>query len=139
MSKDKARAVILGMACGDALGAPVEGWTALEIAQKTGLLTDIKPPADLEKEIREAHSERALNAIQRKISVLRMPGLYTDGTQQALILAEMLALHQEENLQYLAAMYLKFSAPIREGELGIFRGAGPDFKTVAERLRLHIS
>ena len=49
--RDRARGVLLGLACGDALGRPVEGWTAERIDREYGTLTDFvgdgvhgKPP-----------------------------------------------------------------------------------------------
>lgn len=37
---DRARGVLLGLACGDALGRPVEGWTAERIDREYGTLTE---------------------------------------------------------------------------------------------------
>ena len=38
-ARDRARGALLGLAAGDALGAPVENWTPEEIARRYGRVT----------------------------------------------------------------------------------------------------
>ena len=64
MSSDAAEGVLLGLACGDALGQPVEGWSADRIEAEYGTLTDMTAGA------------RGLGA-----------GAWTDDTEQAVRLA----------------------------------------------------
>ncbi|MFB6303138.1 MAG: ADP-ribosylglycohydrolase family protein, partial [Haloferacaceae archaeon] len=39
---DRAAGALLGLACGDALGRPVEGWSGAEIARQYGRVTDMR-------------------------------------------------------------------------------------------------
>lgn len=44
--KDKTNGLLLGLACGDALGRPVRGWSGDEIAAEYGILRDMVPDED---------------------------------------------------------------------------------------------
>ena len=75
-ARDRARGALLGLAWGDALGCPVEGWRAAEIARHFGryeTLPNAYPP-----------SVTALPTRRRRR--LRPLGLHSDDTQQALAL-----------------------------------------------------
>jgi ADP-ribosyl-[dinitrogen reductase] hydrolase len=67
---DKFKGCILGLAMGDALGMPVEGFTAQEIEKKVGTVRDMMPAP-------ECHYHYGLQA-----------GQFTDDTQSTLLLAE---------------------------------------------------
>ena len=66
---DRARGCLLGLAIGDALGAPLEGLSAQQIRAHYGLVDDYVDGA---------------RAWKKKPYRWRMPGLYSDDTQQAL-------------------------------------------------------
>lgn len=66
--RDRAAGVLLGLACGDGLGRPVEGWAAERIEREHGTLTDFVGDG--------AHGEP--------------PGTVTDDTQLAVRLARSL-------------------------------------------------
>lgn len=74
--RDRARGAVLGQAWGDALGCPVEGWHADEIARHFGDYATL--PAAYPDSVGELDARR-----QRR---LRPLGLYSDDTQQALAL-----------------------------------------------------
>ncbi len=67
---DRFRGCFLGLAVGDALGMPTEGYTAEEIRSKFGIIKDMMPAP-------EGHFHTGLKA-----------GQYTDDTQETLLLAE---------------------------------------------------
>jgi ADP-ribosylglycohydrolase len=69
---DRFRGCLLGVAVGDALGMPTEGYTALEIKAKFGMVTEMLPAP-------EGHFHSGLLA-----------GQYTDDTEETLLLAESL-------------------------------------------------
>ena len=72
-ARDRARGAVLGLAWGDALGCPVEGWRAAEIARHFGryeTLPNAYPPS--------------VTALPTRR--LRPLGLHSDDTQQALAL-----------------------------------------------------
>ncbi|MDD4093365.1 MAG: ADP-ribosylglycohydrolase family protein, partial [Methanothrix sp.] len=69
---DRFRGCLFGVAAGDALGMPTEGYTAQEIQSKFGLVRDMLPaPA--------GHFHTGLSA-----------GQFTDDTEETLLLAESL-------------------------------------------------
>ncbi|NPV61484.1 MAG: hypothetical protein HPY61_02460 [Methanotrichaceae archaeon] len=67
---DRFKGCLLGLAAGDALGMPVEGFTAAEIASRFGLVKEMMGAPD-------GHFHTGLSA-----------GQYTDDTEETLILAE---------------------------------------------------
>lgn len=69
---DRFRGCLLGVAAGDALGMPTEGYTALEIQSKFGTVSEMMPAP-------EGHFHTGLSA-----------GQFTDDTEETLILAESL-------------------------------------------------
>ena len=72
---DRARGCLLGLAIGDALGAPLEGLSAQQIRAHYGLVDDYVDGA---------------RAWKKKPYRWRMPGLYSDDTQQAMALSDVL-------------------------------------------------
>src|SRR5437764_4578187 len=72
---DRVQGCLLGLAVGDALGAPLEGLSAQQIRAHYGLV--------------DAYAAGA-RAWKKKPYRSRLPGLYTDDTQQALALADIL-------------------------------------------------
>lgn len=69
---DRFRGCLLGVAVGDALGMPTEGYTAGEISSKFGLIREMMPAP-------EGHFHTGLSA-----------GQFTDDTEETLLLAESL-------------------------------------------------
>ncbi len=69
---DRFRGCLLGVAVGDALGMPTEGYTAQEISSKFGLVSEMMPAP-------EGHFHSGLLA-----------GQFTDDTEETLLLAESL-------------------------------------------------
>src|SRR5436309_1272644 len=92
----RARGCMLGLAVGDALGAPLEGLSAPQIRTHYGLITDYVDGAV---------------AWRRKPYRWRMPGLYTDDTQQALALADVLLERGYVDVERLAEVYLALATP----------------------------
>src|SRR5215216_7218083 len=91
LSIDRARGCLLGLAIGDALGAPLEGLSAQQIRAHYGIVVDYVDGA---------------RAWKKKPYRWRMPGLYSDDTQQALALCDVLLGCGRIDLDRLAELYL---------------------------------
>jgi ADP-ribosylglycohydrolase len=109
---DRAQACMLGMAVGDALGAPLEGLVVQQIRSFYGVVTD--------------YVDGSL-AWKRKPYRWRLPGLYSDDTQQALALADTLLACREVDADHLVGLYLQLATP-RGVHLGAHRGVGRTFR-----------
>jgi ADP-ribosylglycohydrolase len=113
---------LLGLAVGDALGAPLEGLSVQQIKSHYGQVTDYVDGA---------------KAWKKKPYRWRLPGLYTDDTQQALALSDVLVACGRVNAQHLAELYLRLATP--EGVfLGAHRGVGRSFRQVLENLKKRV-
>jgi ADP-ribosyl-[dinitrogen reductase] hydrolase len=104
---------VLGLAVGDALGAPVEGWSARQISEQFGTLMHYADTG-------------------------RLPGAYTDDAQQALCIADVLLERGEFDPDALAARFVRLAEPVNDlgdAYFGAFRGAGPGFRESVQALR----
>ncbi|WP_165221351.1 ADP-ribosylglycohydrolase family protein [Aquisphaera insulae] len=115
---DRVRGSLLGLAVGDALGAPLEGLTAQQIRAHYGR---IKNYVD------------GVQAWKRKPYRWRMSGLYSDDTQQALALCDVLLQHGRIDQDHLARIYLDLANP-RGAFAGAHRGIGRSFRKVLANL-----
>ena len=104
----------MGLAIGDALGAPLEGLTAQQIKTHYGR---VKNYVD------------GVQAWKRKPYRWRLRGLYSDDTQQALALCDVLIDHRRIDPQRLAELYLALATP-KGSFLGAHRGIGRTFRQV---------
>ena len=120
---DRVRGCLLGLAIGDALGAPHEGLGSQQIRAHYHLVTDYVDGA---------------RAWKKKPYRWRLPGLYTDDTQQALALADVVLARGVVDLDYLAAIYLDMATP-EDGYAGAHRGVGRSFRQVLADLRRGVS
>ncbi|WP_435021730.1 ADP-ribosylglycohydrolase family protein [Tundrisphaera sp. TA3] len=116
---DRVRGCLLGLAIGDALGGPLEGLGAQQIRAHYQLVTDYVDGA---------------RAWKKKPYRWRMPGLYTDDTQQALALSDNLLAHGRVDVRRLAEVYLDLATP-EAGYAGAHRGVGRSFRQVLADLR----
>jgi ADP-ribosylglycohydrolase len=132
---DRVTGSVLAMAAADALGAVVEGFSSQRISDLFGQLRDfgqvkafyesLDERADLSPKIVASHRQR-----------WRMPGLYTDDTQQAMLLIESLVACGKANRHdYARRLVHCLETNQREDlPLGLFRGYGPGFREVMKRL-----
>lgn len=111
---DLARGSLLAMAVGDALGAPLEGLSAPQIRSHYDQVVDYVD---------------GVRAWKKKPYRWRLPGLYSDDTQQALVLAECLMADGGIDPGRLARIYLAMASP-RGTYLGAHRGIGRSFRQV---------
>jgi ADP-ribosyl-[dinitrogen reductase] hydrolase len=111
---DRVRGCLLGLAVGDALGAPLEGLSAQQIRANYGLVVDYVDGA---------------RAWKNKPFRWRMPGLYSDDTQQALALCDVLLDHRRIDPERLAEIYLALATP-KGNYVGAHRGVGRSFRQV---------
>jgi len=120
---DRARGCLLGLAIGDALGAPLEGLSAQQIRAHYGVVDGYVDGA---------------RAWKKKPYRWRMPGLYSDDTQQALALCDVLIECGQIDAQRLAEIYLELATP-RGSYMGAHRGVGRSFRQVLTDLEQNIS
>ncbi len=132
---DKACGAMLGQACGDALGVLAEN-IPLRFDRKIQQVTTLDIPLPLEKLIKETNTEDDLNILQQYIDHMALPGLYTDDTQQAILLAWSLINNQGVEQEDIAGLWVKGARIPTCGELGIFRQAGSGFKQVVQNLMI---
>ena len=116
---DRVRGALLGLAVGDALGAPLEGLSAQQIRAHYQTVTDYVDGA---------------KAWKRKPYRWRMPGLYTDDTQQSLALCDVLLETGRIDPERLKELYLGLAEP-DNGYAGAHRGVGRSFRQVLAALK----
>lgn len=120
---DRVRGCLLGLAIGDALGAPLEGLSAQQIRAHYGQVDDYVDGS---------------RAWKKKPYRWRMPGLYTDDTQQALALCDVLLGCGRIDPSRLAELYLGLANP-KGSYVGAHRGVGRSFRQVLIDLERGIS
>ena len=120
---DRARGCLLGLAVGDALGAPLEGLSSQQIRAHYGQVVDYVD---------------GVRAWKKKPYRWRMPGLYSDDTQQALALAEVLLERGEVDPACLAQVYRALATP-KGSYLGAHRGISRSFRMVLADLERGVS
>ena len=115
---DRVRGCLLGLAVGDALGAPLEGLSSQQIKSHYGR---VKNYVD------------GVQAWKRKPYRWRLRGLYTDDTQQAMALCDILLEHGRIDQERLAELYLSLATP-KGSFVGSHRGIGRSFRQVLAAL-----
>jgi ADP-ribosylglycohydrolase len=78
-------------------------------------------------------------AWKKKSDRWRLKGLYTDDTQQALALADVLLAFGHVDVDRLAALYLELLAEPTESFCGAHRGVGRSFRQVLTQLQMGVS
>ena len=116
---DRVRGCLLGMAIGDALGAPLEGLGAQQIRAHYHQVTDYVDGA---------------RAWKKKPYRWRLPGLYSDDTQQALVLCDVVLEFGRIDPERVAKLYLDLATP-EGGYAGAHRGVGRSFRQVLADLK----
>ena len=116
---DRVRGCLLGLAIGDALGGPLEGLGAQQIRAHYHLVTDYVDGA---------------RAWKKKPYRWRLPGLYTDDTQQAMALTDVVLARGRVDVDHLATVYLDMAQP-EGGYAGAHRGVGRSFRQVLADLK----
>jgi ADP-ribosylglycohydrolase len=120
---DRVRGCLLGLAVGDALGAPLEGLTPQQIKTHYGR---VKNYVD------------GVQAWKRKPYRWRLRGLYSDDTQQALALCDVLLDWGRVEPERLAELYLALATP-KGSFVGAHRGIGRSFRLVLADLERGIA
>ena len=120
---ERVRGSMLGLAVGDALGAPLEGLSAQQIRAHYGQVVDYVDGA---------------RAWKRKPYRWRMPGLYSDDTQQALAFCDVLLESGRIEPERLAELYLGLANP-KGTYVGAHRGVGRSFRQVLADLERGVS
>jgi len=115
---DRVRGCLLGLAVGDALGAPLEGLSPQQIKTHYG---------------RVRNYVDGVQAWKRKPYRWRLRGLYSDDTQQALALSDILLDFQRIDQERLADLYLALMTP-KGAFVGAHRGIGRSFRQVLAAL-----
>jgi ADP-ribosyl-[dinitrogen reductase] hydrolase len=115
---DRVRGCLLGLAVGDALGAPLEGLSGQQIKSHYG---------------RVRNYVDGVQAWKRKPYRWRLRGLYSDDTQQALALCDVLIDHRRVDQNRLADLYIGLATP-KGSFVGAHRGIGRSFRQVLAAL-----
>ncbi len=115
---DRVRGCLLGAAVGDALGAPLEGLSSQQIKSHYG---------------RVRNYVDGVQAWKRKPYRWRLRGLYTDDTQQALALCDIMLEYGRVDQERLAELYLRLANP-KGAFVGAHRGIGRSFRQVLAAL-----
>lgn len=118
--EDRIKGSFFGLVVGDALGAPLEG-------AKPGAIKSAY------KVVRDYVDREAILG-REKIYRWRKPGLYTDDTQQALVLLDSLLQDRGLHPAKLAERFVELSNG-SEYSFGAYRGAGRNFKQSVEDLK----
>ena len=121
---NRARGAMLGMAVGDALGAPLEGLGPQQIRSHYNEVDDYVDGS---------------RAWRRKTDRWRVPGLYTDNTQQALSVADTVLECGEMRAVYLAEIWKRmYRTPVGDPCIdfpnGVHRNIGRNFRLALEQL-----
>ncbi len=108
---DRAIGAMLGLAIGDALGAPVEGWPPQRIVERLG-------------------------AVDSYVDLDRLPGLYTSRTQQALCLLDTLLAEDGFKPESLGLSFVTMSKALHQKWpiYGAFRATNRGFRDAVDRL-----
>ena len=108
---DRVIGAVLGLAIGDAMGAPIEGWPPQRIVERLG-------------------------AVDGYVNVERLPGLYTSRTQQALCLLDTLLTEGTFNPEALALSFVTMSKALHQKWpiYGAFRATSRGFRDAVDRL-----
>jgi ADP-ribosylglycohydrolase len=115
---DRVRGCLLGLAIGDALGAPLEGLSPQQIQAHYGQVDNFVD---------------GTRAWKKKPYRWRMPGLYSDDTQQALALCDVMLERRRLDPVRLAELYRDLAKP-KGSYVGAHRGVGRSFRKVLAQL-----
>lgn len=131
---DRSTGCIMGLAVGDALGCPVEGFSRPQIRAVYGQLRDLsQPKVILDTIARDGPDAMAWG--QWILRHWRPPGFYSDDTQQALLLIDSLVACKGADAQDFARRALEASYPrTAQMPLGVYRGYGSGFVEALENL-----
>ncbi|NQT86987.1 ADP-ribosylglycohydrolase family protein, partial [bacterium] len=134
-TRRRAQGTLLGLACGDVLGCPVKGWGPFRIRQAFDVLRDVCEPFDVSEFLEDRPFRDATHA-RWMVSQWRLPGIYSDDTQQALLLVHSLAGCRGLDTDDVRRRFVEASQPCDDEScgLGVFRGYGKGFR--ASMLRL---
>lgn len=123
-----------GIALGEAAGMQVDGWTAGSIRKRIGRVRSLDPrdvPAFLRGCVRRGEKPKK---VARQAGMYRPPGLYFNLAQQALLVAEGVALEGEAGCDRFAREAARFAQPSRRGKLGRHRNPSPSFREAVTRV-----
>jgi len=116
---ERARGCLLGQAVGDALGAPIEGMARDRILRHNG-------------GVHEYLDARSLWT--GRLGRAHLPGLYTDDTQQALLLAEVVAERRGFDAEAARERYLELARPAPGLPRGAHRATSGTFRAALQRM-----
>ncbi len=117
--QDRARGALLGMAIGEALGAPLEGLTHEQIAQKIGRVTGFVDPLKTQPEHRAGHF---------------VLGAYEDETQAALAVTDVLIRHKSFSVDTFRDRLEELGQPIVGNVFGCYRRPRRNFRSAVRKM-----
>ncbi len=116
---DRAAGAILGMAVGEALGAPLEGLTTEEVLDRVGRVEDYVDARKVQPRGRAGYFQT---------------GVYEDETQLALVAADVLVRSGGFSPQTFRDKVEELGQPIDGNVFGAFRRARRNFRTSVKRM-----
>ena len=119
VTMERARGCLLGQAVGDALGAPIEGMARDRILRHNGGV----------HEYVDAHT-----LWTGRLGRAHLPGLYTDDTQQALLVADVLVEKRGYDPEAARDRYLELARPAPGLPRGANRATGGNFRAALQRM-----
>lgn len=128
-ARSRARGMLLGLAVGDALGRPVEGLSRQEVQERFGALDDFRDSFS-EAQAAQMAARLKRNDFDRALRFWKKRGVYSDDTQQAILLAYLLGKNGDISGHDAAEEYLRIAGiPIMGPYFGAFRGTSDGFRT----------
>ena len=116
---DRAIGALMGMAVGEALGAPLEGLSPDEIEHKVGRIRGFLDAADTQPEHRSGYFTHSA---------------YEDETQAALATAETLVRNDGFKVEQLKSRLEELGQPVEGNVFGCYRRARRNFRTAVRRM-----
>lgn len=117
--QDRARGALLGMAVGEAMGAPLEGLSPEEIEEKVGRITGYLDADKTQPEHRAGFFTHSA---------------YEDETQAALATAETLVIGDGFSVEELKSRFEELGRPVEGNVFGCYRRARRNFRTAVRRM-----
>ncbi|GEM_PF-2327197 len=131
---ERFQGALAGLALGDAVGAPVDGWTRSVLRGRLGRVDG--PGSRDERGFLLGRVARGENPrkVAKSAGMVSPPGLYTHGAQQALLVAECFLLEGDVGGRRFADASARFAKPSKRGKFGRHRKPSPLFRASIGRV-----
>ena len=121
---DRACGCLIGLALGDAMGAPIEGLSAAEIRRRYGEVDGF-----FEMQVRPSEE------VPTPQSRYRLKATYTDDTQMALAVLDSLVARKGFDPDHMAGQFARLIGDLDRGLAWVFRGSGRGTRAALKQVR----